>query len=74
MRGENAPVRVIHLDVLAEQFLLARLVGQVAADVIAVLFGLEERDQVDAGPHLFAGEFAKEGISMVGGWVMGRLR
>ena len=65
----NAPVRVIHLDVLAEQFLLARLVGQVAADVVAVLFGLEERDQVDAGPHLFAGEFARRGVLLA--WWLG---
>lgn len=48
---------MINLGVLAHQLLLARLVGQVAADLVAVLLGLEQRDQVDAAPHLFAGKF-----------------
>jgi hypothetical protein len=29
----------------------------VAPDLVAVLLGLEEGDQVDAAPHLLAGEF-----------------
>lgn len=57
-RRPHVPIRVVHLEVLARQRLLARLVRQVAAHEVAVLFGLEERDEVDAAPHLFAGEFA----------------
>lgn len=56
-------VRVISLDgLVSEQFLLALDVGQVATDKITVFFGLEGGDQVDAGPHLLAGEFS----SMIG--------
>lgn len=55
--GKYSPVGMVDLDVLAQQFLLAGLLGQVAPDLIAVLFGLEEGDQVDAAPHLLAGEF-----------------
>lgn len=55
----NVSVRVVNLDSLvAQQLLLALDVGQVAADEIAVLFGLEGGDEVDAGPHFFAGEFS----------------
>lgn len=55
---QNTPVRIIDLHVLAQQLLLPGLVGQVPPDKVAVLLGLEERDQVDAAPHLLAGEFA----------------
>ena len=57
---------MVNLEALvAEQLLLALDVGQVAADEIAVLFGLESRDQVDARPHLFAGEFSVGGGGVV---------
>lgn len=52
-------VAVVHLEVLtAHELALAGLVGQVAADLVAVLLGLQDGDEVDAGPHLLAGEFA----------------
>lgn len=57
--GEVRPdeaIRVVHLGVLAQERLLAVLVGQVPADLVAVLFGLKEGDQVNAGPHFFATE------------------
>ncbi|KAB8343044.1 hypothetical protein FH972_022638 [Carpinus fangiana] len=40
-----------------------------AAYLVAVLFGGEQRNQVDAGPHLLAAEFAGEGVvSVLSGW------
>lgn len=52
-------VRVVSLDgLVSEQLLLALDVSQVATDEIAVLFGLEGGDQVDAGPHLLTREFS----------------
>lgn len=50
------PLRVVDLGVLAKQLLLAALVGPEASDLVSVFLGLQERNQVDAGPHLFAGE------------------
>lgn len=41
VRGPHEPIRVVHLDVLAEQLLLALLVGQVPSDLVAVLLGLQ---------------------------------
>lgn len=58
-RGLDEAVRVVHLEVLALEFFFARLVGQVPADLVAVFFGLEEGNQVDAGPHFFTAEFTK---------------
>lgn len=51
-------IRVVHLEVLAHELLLARLVGHVPADLVAVFFGLEEGGNMDARPHFFAAEFA----------------
>lgn len=51
---------MINPDVLAHQLLLPRLVGQVPPHLVTVLFRLQERNQVDAGPHLLAGELAVE--------------
>lgn len=64
---------MVNLDTLVtKQLLLALDVGQVATDEIAVLLGLEGGDQVDAGPHLFAGEFSVgEGRGWVSFWVSG---
>lgn len=49
---------MVDLGVVAQQLLLALLVGQVSSHLVAVLFGLEEGNEVDAGPHLFTGELA----------------
>lgn len=49
---------MVDLCLTTEQFPLAGLVGEVAAHLVAVFFCLQHGDQVDAGPHLFAGEFA----------------
>ncbi|KAI0845379.1 hypothetical protein F5Y00DRAFT_246443 [Daldinia vernicosa] len=51
--------RIINLHILAQQLLLARLVGEVSAHEVAVFLGLEQGDQVDARPHLFAGELTE---------------
>lgn len=56
-------VRVVHLEVISNQLLLSGLVSQVASDQVAVFFGLQDGDQVDAGPHLFAGKFAISSVS-----------
>lgn len=54
----NLLVRVIHLCVLAHELLLALLISEVPTDLVAVLLGLEERNQMDTRPHLFASKFA----------------
>jgi hypothetical protein len=56
--NKNAPVRVVDLGVVAHQLLLARLVGQIPAHLVAVLLGLQKRDEVDAGPDLLAAQLA----------------
>lgn len=67
-RRPNKAIRVVHLEVLAHELLLARLVGQVPPDLVAIFFGLEQRNQVNTGPHFFAAHFA-EGRLLVGFWV-----
>lgn len=57
-RSPNLLVVVVHLGVLARKLLLALLVGKVSADLVAVLLGLQQRNQVDARPHLLAGQLA----------------
>ena len=71
VKEQDIPIRVVDLEVLAEKLLLARLVGQMSSYEITVFLGLEGRDEVDAAPHLFAGEFAVVGwfVSYFpGGW------
>lgn len=51
------PITVVHAGIIAQKGLFARLVGQVATDLVAVFFGLEGGDEVDASPHFLAGEF-----------------
>ena len=63
VRRPHVSIGVIHLGILTEQLLLAGLVSQVSSDEIAVLLGLQEGDQVDAGPHLLAGQLAGGGVS-----------
>lgn len=50
----DVPVVVVDLCLCAHQLLLARLLGPVPADQIAVLLGLEHGNEVDARPHLLA--------------------
>jgi hypothetical protein len=52
---------MINPDVLSQERLLARLVGEMSSDEIAVFFGLQGGDEMDACPHLFAGEFTGGG-------------
>lgn len=58
-QSRGVPVAVVDLCVLAQQLLLALLVGPESSHLVAVLFGLEEGNQVDASPHLLAGKLAK---------------
>lgn len=46
-------VAVVDLCVLAQQLLLALLVGPVSSHLVTVLFGLQKGNQVDSRPHLF---------------------
>lgn len=54
--GDFVPVAVVDLGLGTKQLLLTSLVGKVSSGLVAVLLGLEERDQVDTRPHLLAGE------------------
>lgn len=58
----NLLVVVVDLGVLARKLLLALLVGKVSTDLIAVLLGLQQRNQVDARPHLLAGQLATHAL------------
>lgn len=51
------PITIVHAGIIAQKGLFARLVCQVATDLVAVFFGLEGGDEVDASPHFLAGEF-----------------
>ena len=44
--------------ITTQQLLLPRFIGVVPSYLVSVFFGLEEGDQIDSGPHFFAGEFA----------------
>lgn len=52
-----APIRVVDLGLLAKQLTLSCLVGEVSTDLVAVFFGLEEGEDVQSGPDLFASKF-----------------
>lgn len=70
--GEGRPheaVGVVDLGVLAQQLLLALLVGEVAANLVAVLLGLQDGEEVDARPRLLAGVLAV----CLGLWLAGDL-
>lgn len=60
-QGQAVPVAVVHLGLGTQKLLLAGLVGQHPADLVAVLLGLQQGDQVDARPHLLSCQFAGEG-------------
>lgn len=49
---------MVNTSIVTEKLLLALLIGEMSTDLIAVFLGLKERDEVDASPHLFTGEFA----------------
>lgn len=57
-RGFHEPVAVVNLGIVAQQLLLTLLVSQVSTDLIAIFFGLEEGNEVDASPHFLTAEFA----------------
>lgn len=61
IRRPHKAIRVVDLCGGAEQFLFALLVGQVAAQLVAVGFGLQDGDEVDAGPDFLTAEFADSG-------------
>jgi len=56
--SRSVPVAVVCACLHTKQFLFSRLISEVAASLVAVFFGLEERGQVDARPHFLAGELA----------------
>lgn len=53
----DMPVTVVNLGLGTKQLLLPGLVCQHTSDLIAVLLSLQKGDEMDAGPHLLAGEF-----------------
>lgn len=53
----NILISVINPAFGPKQLLLPSLIGKMSADLVPIFFGLEERDQVQARPDLFAGEF-----------------
>jgi hypothetical protein len=53
--GPNIPVRVVDLGIGAEELVGASLIGKLTTDLVAVLLGLEERSDMDTGPHLLTG-------------------
>lgn len=57
---KHIPITVVDLGLCTQQFSFAGLVSEVTTDLVAVFFCLQHGNQVDAGPHLFAGEFAAQ--------------
>lgn len=56
----NVPVAVVDPRLCAEKLLLPGLVGEVPSHLVAVLLGLQRRNQVYPRPHLLACEFAMQ--------------
>lgn len=52
---------MVDLGIFPKELLLALLVGQVPPDLVTVLLGLQERDQVNASPDLLTRVFAVRG-------------
>lgn len=51
------PVRMVDLQVLAQEILLPRLVGPIPPYLIPIFLRLQHRDQMDPRPHLLACQF-----------------
>jgi hypothetical protein len=47
-------VRVVRRAGISKKLLLPRQIGQMSSNLVAVGFGLQERHEVDARPHLLA--------------------
>ena len=58
-RRTDEAVGVVDFLLAAQELLLASLVGQMAADLVAVLLGLQEGGQVQARPNLLTGELTR---------------
>ena len=63
-RGRKGiPVGVVDLGLGAKELLFAGLVGVVATGLVAVFFGLQEREEVQTAPDLLAAELTvKESV------------
>lgn len=63
----NIPVGVVDLALGTQKLLLARLVGVVPTDLVAVFLSLEEGSEVQTRPHLLTGKLAidDEGVQLV---------
>ena len=70
----DVPVVVVDLCLCAHQLLLARLLGPVSADQIAVLLGLEHGNEVDTRPHLLARKLAEREVIRQYSWFLCSLR
>jgi len=66
----SIPVVVVDLCLRAHQLLLARLLGPVSADQIAVLLGLEHGNEVDTRPHLLARKLAEREVVRQYSWFL----
>lgn len=55
---ENIPIAVVNLSLPSKQVPLARLLRVVSADLVPVFFGLEERDEMNAGPDFLTSKLA----------------
>ena len=56
-RGIGRPIGMIHINIGTQQLLFPCFVGIVPSDKITIFLGLEERDEVNSAPHLFANKF-----------------
>lgn len=52
----NEAIGIVDFALRTQKLLLTSLVREVSADLVTVFLSLEQRDQVQAGPDLLAGE------------------
>lgn len=77
----NIPLRIVHLSLRPEKMSLTLFIGIIPAHLIPVFLGIKQRDEMNARPDSFAGDFAAHGIQVsyprwnqTGGRALGRGR
>ena len=56
---------MIHLRLRPEKMLLTLFISIVPSHLIAVFLGIKQRDEMNAGPDLLAGNFATRSVSLL---------
>lgn len=55
--GPDKAVRIVYFHIIAEKLLFPGLIGKIPAHAVTIFFSLENRNQMNSRPHLFADKF-----------------